>query len=101
VKYILATAALLALTPTSAFAALSGYYDSGKQISTILDSAEVADALRQAPIGQISNTGTRKDGAHEWTIQTQECDLTVYLTPVPPIGVGKTTYSLDVPAACQ
>lgn len=100
-KYILATAALLALTPTSAFAALSGYYDSGEQISTILDSAEVADALRQAPIGQISNTGTRKDGAHEWTIQTQECDLTVYLTPVAPTGVGKTTYSLDVPAACQ
>ena len=100
-KHILAAAVLLSLTPTSAFAALSGYYDSAEQISTILNSNEVADALRQAPIGQISNSGTRKDGAPEWTIRTQECDLTVYLVPTPPAGPGMTTYSVDLPAGCQ
>lgn len=100
-KQFLALAAVLALTPTPTFAALSGFYDSAEQISTIFGSTEVADALRQAPIGQISNTGTRKDGAREWTIRVQECDLTVYLIPVPPNGVGKTTYRLDMPKPCE
>jgi hypothetical protein len=100
VKYILA-AALIALTPTSAFAALSGFYDSAEQITTILGSSEVGDALRQAPIGKIENTGTRKDGAREWQIRTQDCDLTVYLVPVPPAGVGMTTYSVELPKTCD
>lgn len=98
-KYILA--ALLVLTPTSAFAALSGYYDSAEQIAMILGSSDVADAVRQAPIGQITNSGTRADGAAEWMIRTQECDLTVYLVPEPPAGVGKTSYRLELPTACQ
>ena len=101
VKFILATAALLLLTPTSAFAALSGFYDSAEQIDTILGSTEVGDALRQAPIGQIGNTGTRADGANEWTIRTQDCDLVVYLVPKPPEGPGMTTYSLDLPNTCE
>lgn len=82
-------------------AALSGFYDSGEQINLILSSREVADAVRQAPIGAISNTGTRKDGAHEWTIRVQECDLKVYLTPIPPKGTGKTTYELDATGKCE
>jgi len=98
-KYVLA--AVLLLTPTSAFAALSGYYDSAEQISVILGSGEVADALRQAPIGQLTNAGTRADGAAEWVIQTQNCDLTVYLVTEPPAGVGKTSYRLELPTACQ
>lgn len=100
-KHILAAAALLALTPTSAFAALSGFYDSAEQITAILSDSEIADALRQAPIGQIANTGTRDDGAHEWQIRTQDCDLTVYLIPVAPSGPGKTTYRPEGPYACE
>jgi hypothetical protein len=81
----------------SSQAALSGYYDSIERIGTILGDAQLADILRQQPIGAISNTGTRKDGAAEWTIRTQDCDLKVYLIPVLPEGVGKTSYKLDVP----
>jgi hypothetical protein len=99
---ILAGATVIAgLGASSAQAALSGYYDSVEQIGVILGSAEVADALHQAPIGAISNTGTRKDGAREWTIRVQECDLKVYLIPVLPDGPGKTTYKLDMPGACE
>jgi hypothetical protein len=85
----------------SAEAAVSGYYDSVEQIGAILGSALVANAVHQAPIGAISNTGTRKDGAKEWTIRVQECDLKVYLIPVLPDGPGKTTYRLDIPGSCE
>jgi hypothetical protein len=81
----------------SSEAALSGYYDSIERIDTILGDDRVADMLRQQPIGAITNTGTRKDGAAEWTIRTQDCDLKVYLIPVLSEGVGKTSYKLDVP----
>lgn len=98
----LAIAALLLAVPTlPASAALSGFNDSGEQISTILSSEAVANALRQAPIGSVSNTGTREDGAHEWEVRTQECDLKVYLAPHAPAGVGKTTYTVDVPNGCE
>lgn len=93
--------AVAVLSPTPAFAALSGFYDSAEQISTILASSAVADALHQAPLGAISNSGTRDDGAKEWTLRTQECDLIVYLVPVLPNGPGKTTYTVDVPTQCE
>lgn len=95
------TALALIVAAIPAHAALSGFYDSAEQISTILSSAAVADALRQAPIGHVANTGTRADGAHEWQVRTQECDMTVYLKPVPPQGIGKTTYELELGDACQ
>ncbi|HWK81929.1 MAG TPA: hypothetical protein VNP95_14245 [Thermomicrobiales bacterium] len=98
-KSVLTTLALV-LAAAPAEAALSGFYDSAEQINTILTSTAVADALRQAPIGHVANTGTRKDGAHEWQVRTQECDLTVYLKPVPPQGVGKTTYELELGNGC-
>lgn len=101
-RSIMAGAAILAATGSgSAQAAVSGYYDSVEQIGVILGSGDVADAVHQAPIGAISNTGTRKDGAKEWTIRVQECDLKVYLIPVLPDGPGKTTYRLDIPGACE
>lgn len=100
-KKLIITAILLSLPVLPASAALSGFHDSGEQISTILSSEAVANALRQAPIGAITNTGTRKDGAHEWEVRTQECDLKVYLVPHPPAGIGKTTYTVDVPKACE
>ena len=95
------TILLVGLAAVPAQAALSGFYDSGEQIGTILSSRAVADAVRQAPIGAISNTGTRKDGAHEWTVRVQACDLKVYLVPVPPKGPGKTTYTVETPAPCE
>ncbi|MHB0953853.1 MAG: hypothetical protein ACYC10_18280 [Allorhizobium sp.] len=98
-KIVWAIACTFLATP--AVAALSGYYDSVERITTILQSSQVADAVRQAPIGSVSNTGTRKDGADEWQVRTQECDLTVYLVPIPPAGPGKTTYRLDIPGKCE
>ena len=100
-KKIAIAAVLLVVPALPASAALSGFYDSGEQISTILASEAVGNALRQAPIGAISNTGTRDDGAKEWEVRTQECDLKVYLVPHAPVGVGKTTYTVDVPNACE
>lgn len=91
----------VALAAVPAQAALSGFYDSAEQIGVILSSEAVANALHQAPVGAISNTGTRKDGAREWTVRAQSCDLKVYLVPVPPAGVGKMTYMLEIPAACD
>ena len=97
---IAATLACTALASPAA-AALSGYYESAERIATILSSSMVADAVGQAPVGSISNTGTRKDGASEWQVRTQDCDLTVYLIPVVPEGPGKTTYRLDIPGRCE
>lgn len=89
------------LLASPALAALSPYYDSAEQISTILGDPRIGDALHQAPIGAISNTGTRADGASEWTIRVQGCDLKVYLRPVPPKGMGKTTYEIDSIGTCD
>lgn len=98
---LLSATLLSATLATPAAAALSGYYDSVEKIGTILSSSIVANAVRQAPIGAITNTGTRKDGASEWQVRTQDCDLLVYLIPVLPDGPGKTTYKLDVPGTCE
>lgn len=94
-----ALAAIAATGP--AHAAVSGFYDSAEKIGMILGSNLVADALRQAPIWSITNTGTRKDGAGEWLVRTQECDLKLYLVPVLPNGPGKTTYTLEPPGQCE
>lgn len=93
--------ALLAFSGLPAQAALSGFYDSGEQIGMILGSEAVGNAVRQAPIGSISNTGTREDGAKEWTVRVQECDLKVYLKPILPDGPGMTTYEIEIPGACE
>lgn len=95
---ILALALPLAVAPAQA--ALSGFYDSAEQINTILSSKAVADALYQAQIAHVANTGTRADGAHEWQVKTQGCDLIIYLKPVPPQGLGKTTYEIELGNAC-
>ena len=92
---------LLLATATPALAALSPFYDSGEKIETIISSPELGDALRQAPIRSIENTGTRADGADAWLVRTQECDLTVYLVAVPPDGPGMTTYRLELPNRCE
>lgn len=96
-----ALAAFVALSGSPALAALSPFYDSAEKIETILKSGEVADALHQAPIRSVENTGTRKDGADEWLVRTQDCDLTVWLVALPPKGVGMTTYSVDGVSGCK
>ena len=98
---ILVPLAVLALTASPTLAALSPFYDSGEQIETILMSTEVADALGQSAVRALERTGTRDDGAHEWTVRTEGCDLVVYLIPVPPRGAGMTTYTLDLPNTCE
>ena len=92
---------ILALAASPAHAALSPFYDSGEQIETILMSTEVADVLGQAAVHALERTGTRADGAYEWTVRTLDCDLVVYLVPMPPKGVGMTTYTLDVSGSCD
>ena len=82
-------------------AMLSGYYDSAEKIAAILQSPDVADAVRQAPIGGISNTGTAPDGADEWTVRVQDCDLVVRVIGHDPEGVGKTTYTVELTTPCQ
>lgn len=84
-----------------AHAAVSGFHDSAEQIGTILSSPEVADSLRQAPVDSISTTGAGADGLHEWRVRTRDCDLAVHLKPVPPKGIGKTTYLVDTVGECR
>jgi hypothetical protein len=95
----LALGVLLAASPAAAM--LSPYYDSAEKISAILASAEVADALRQAPIGAISNTGTTPEGHDIWTLRVQDCDLQVHLIALPPEGVGKVTYKVELAGLCE
>ncbi|NBO20996.1 MAG: hypothetical protein EBU97_03435 [Rhodobacteraceae bacterium] len=93
-------AALLVAPPAQA--ALSGFYDSATKIEAILADGAVADALHQAPVGQISNTGTTKDGNDLWVVRTQECDLGVaVIADLPKDGmVGMTTYSVKIVTPC-
>ena len=100
----LAMAAMLLAAAGPAAAALSGFYDSGEQIGAILESADVADRLRQAPLWRIENTGSREaDGAQQWTVSTQRCDLIVWLVPEPPAAgmVGKTGYRVELGSGCE
>lgn len=93
--------ALLAATPAAAM--LSPWYDSAEKISAILQSGAVADAVRQAPIGAVSNIGTATNGNDLWQVRVQDCDLTVELIPeAPPEGmVGKITYTAQPVGPCE
>ena len=91
--------ALLAGGP--ACAALSGFHDSGEKIMAILQSAEVAEELRQAPIGAVMNTGTTAQGHDEWLVRVQDCDLLVEVIAEPPPGPGKTIYRVEILHPCE
>jgi len=98
------SALILALVlPAPALAALSGFYDSAEKIGAIFASSAVADQLRQAPVRSVENTGTTPDGQDEWTIRTQDCDLTVKVTAHPPADgmVGMTTYTAEPLGTCD
>lgn len=94
-------AALLLVAPP-ATAALSGWYDSAAKIGVILGDGGIADLLHQAPIRAIENTGTTPDGQDEWTVRTQDCDLTVKVIAHPPEDgmVGMTTYTVEPLGSC-
>lgn len=95
------TIAVAALYAAPAFALLSGFYDSGEKIMTILSSSEVASAVREAPVGAISEVGKAKNGNSLWSIRVQECDVLVELMEVPPEGTGMTTYVVASVGACE
>lgn len=84
-----------------ALAMVSGFYDSAEKIATILASDLVADAVRQAPIGSISEIGKTEAGNAFWQVRVQECDLGVELKAIPPEGVGKMTYEVVSVTACE
>lgn len=84
-----------------AYSMVSGFYDSAEKIATILASELVADAVRQAPIGSISEIGKTESGNAFWQIRVQECDLGVELKAIPPEGVGKVTYEVVSVTACE
>ncbi|UYV37034.1 hypothetical protein N4R57_19025 [Rhodobacteraceae bacterium D3-12] len=100
-KYLMTAMAVVLAGPVGA--AVSGFYDSAEKIDTILSSPEVADRLRQAPLRAVENTGARADGAQEWTLHVQRCDLKVYLVPMPPPpgAVGKTRYRVELGEGCE
>lgn len=93
--------ALMFASPADAM--LSPFYDSAEKIAAILQSTEVANAVRQAPIGSVSNIGTAKSGNDLWQIRVQDCDLTVELVPEMPTAgmVGKVTYAVKPLGPCE
>ena len=88
---------LLAAAP--GFAALSPWYDRAEQIGAILGSEAIAGALGQRPVDSLEYEGQRSDGTVKWEIESEGCDLDVYLVPSPPEAgmVGKTTYQIREP----
>ena len=94
---------LLVTLASPAAAMLSPWYDSAEKITAILQSAAVADAVHQAPIGAVSNIGTTDSGNDLWQVRVQDCDLTVELIPeAPPEGmVGKITYTARPVGVCE
>lgn len=95
--------ALAALTASPALGMVSGFYDSANKIAAIFASGAVADALRQAPVGSVSEIGTSKDGAGQWMIRTQDCDLIVDVTaqPLPEGMVGTPEYEVKIAQGCD
>jgi hypothetical protein len=99
-KPILAALIVIAFA-TPSFAALSGFYDSAEKIDAIFANPEIGNALRQAPIGSISEIGKDKDGASLWMLRVQDCDLTVRVIATKPKGVGKVTYRAEPKGTCE
>ena len=51
----------------------------------------------------MSEIGTAKDGAGQWMVHTQDCDLIVEVIaqPLPEGMVGKATYDLRIVTPCD
>jgi hypothetical protein len=98
---VIACVLTCALSASPAMAMQSPFYDSAEKITAVLQSEAVADAVRQAAIGQISEIGKDNAGIALWQVRVQECDLTVRLIAHPPKGVGKITYSVELTGPCK
>lgn len=94
---------IAALTASPAFGMVSGFYDSANKIAAIFASGAVADALRQAPVGSVAEIGTNKDGAGQWMVRTQDCDLIVNVLaqPLPEGMVGAPEYRVEIAKGCD
>ncbi len=93
-------AALAVLTPVGARAALPPYWQSAKEIATIVNDERVHDALKyEEPIISI---GVTAPDAYE--LKTGRCTLTVKIVdkPAKPGLMGPRQFDLDVgEATCQ
>lgn len=98
-KSMMLTLALLAAAPANA--AVSGFYDSAEQISVILGSNQVADKVRQLPIKDLSFEGQRQNGTLKWEVETEHCEVDVFLRAIPPAALGKTTYEIAEVRDCD
>ncbi|WP_112312534.1 hypothetical protein [Pseudogemmobacter bohemicus] len=89
----------LSLIALPAFAALPPYYDRVEQIQTILSSEAVADRLGGRPIDSLDYERQESDGSVNWEIDTNGCDIDIWLVPQPmPEGMtGKVTYEVRTP----
>lgn len=93
-----ATAALLLsfAAASPAMAALSGYWQSSKEIHAILGSNDVADALRQQPVVSIVDIG---DG---YRLQSRDCVVDVEIDRQEPGQPGALTFRIIVgKASCR
>ena len=92
-----------ALCASPAFGMVSGFYDSANKIAAIFASDAVADAIHQAPVGSVSEIGAGQDGAGQWMIRTQDCDLIVDVIahPLPDGMVGTPDYRVDIVKGCD
>jgi hypothetical protein len=95
--------AIAALCASPALGRVSGFYDSANKIEAILASPAVANALHQAPVGSVSEIGTSKDGAGQWMVRTQDCDLIVHVIaqPLPEGMVGTPNYTVEITKGCD
>lgn len=91
----------LLLPAGGASAALSGFHDSAEQINTLFQSQEIDAALHGLPVDKVERKGAREDGTIRWEIESRDCELDVWLKPVPPQGPGKTTYEIARISACD
>ncbi|MBJ2153585.1 hypothetical protein [Paracoccus sp. IB05] len=96
-----AAALIGAMTALPAFAALPPYYDRIEQIQTILSSDALADRLGGRPIDSLDYERHGQDGSVKWEIDTDGCDIDIWLDPQPlPEGMtGKVTYAVRTPIA--
>lgn len=88
----------IALATTGPALAEASFASSRAQIAAILADPAVADALHNAPIGSITNTGTAADGADLWQVRVQDCDLIVRVLSTDP---SSNVYSVELDTSCR
>lgn len=102
-KFVFAALALGVSSAGPALAALPPFYDSGRQIEVLLDSGEIADKLRIAPVEAIEALGDNAAGNPEWRVKSRDCSLTAEIRAIPlPQGLaGAASYELVRVGDCE